>query len=99
MTPEERQKIKEEYTAAAHGMQAGVAMMMNYDPKSTEPKHLRVGVNSAMSDIGGLVTILIAKGVFTEDEYLVAVRDAMLREKQGYETALSDLLQTKITLI
>lgn len=73
------------YTAAAHAMQSGVAMMMQKGDTSTEPKHLRVGVNSAMSDISSLARLLIAKGVITEQEYFAAIADGMEREKAEYE--------------
>lgn len=72
------------YLKAAHAMQTGVAMEMNYDPQPTTPKHLRVGVNSAMSDQGGLVTLLIAKGIITEEEYLEAICASMEREAESY---------------
>jgi hypothetical protein len=78
------------YMAAAHGMQSGVAMKMNYDGKETELKHLRVGVNSAISGQGGLVALLIAKGVITEDEYLEAAADAMERERDAYQQWLQN---------
>ena len=78
------------YLAAAHAMQSGVAARMNFDPHETDLKHFRVGINSAMSDQGGLATLLIAKGVFTEEEYTAAVADAMEREKARYEKELSE---------
>jgi len=86
------------YRAAAHAMQSGVAMEMNYRPQPTEAKHLRVGVNAAMVDQGALAKLLIAKGVFTEAEYLEALADAMEAEKHRYEEILSELLGKKITL-
>ena len=65
-------------------------MEMN-DPaiKATDPKHLRVGVNSAMCDHAALVRVLIAKGILTEDEYLEAVADEMEREQKRYEERLT----------
>jgi hypothetical protein len=82
------------YRAAAHAMQSGVAMKMNHDggPQrgETSPKHLRVGVNSAMVEHSALVRLLMAKGVITEDEYLTALADAMEAEKRLYETELRD---------
>lgn len=88
----------ERYEAAAHAMQSGVAMEMNYRSQPTEPKHLRVGINAAMSDMGGLVTLLIEKGVITSEEYIRAVADSMEREKLRYELALSAMTGTKVTL-
>lgn len=72
------------YAKAAHAMQSGVAMEMNWHPEPTTPKHLRVGVNSAMSDHAALVRLLIAKGVFTEAEYVKGVADEMEREAERY---------------
>ena len=86
------------YTDAAHGMQSGVAMMMNRDPSETQPKHLRVGVNAAMSDQGGLVKLLIAKGLFTEEEYVEAITEAMEAERDRYAQELSELYGAAITL-
>jgi uncharacterized lipoprotein YbaY len=77
----------ERYAAAAHAMQSGVAFKMNHDPKETEPKHLRVGINAAMSDQGGLVKILIDKGVFTLEEYTKAIADQMEIEAESYRLA------------
>jgi hypothetical protein len=88
MTPQER------YAAAAHAMQSGVAMDMESDPSgskgATTPKHLRVGVNSAMVTDEGLATLLIAKGVITLDEYTEAVTVAMEAEQARYEQLLTE---------
>jgi len=63
------------YEAAAHGVQSAVAQEMN-DPgsHSTKPKHLRVGVDMSKADHAALAHLLIEKGVFTEAEYLEAMR-------------------------
>jgi hypothetical protein len=84
-TPQER------YLAAVHAMQSGVAMEMN-DPaiKATDPKHLRVGVNSAMCDHAALIRVLVAKGILTEAEYVEAVADEMEREQARYEDRLTE---------
>ena len=78
------QAIREEYERLAHAMQAAVAFKMHHDPSETTPKHLRVGVNAAMSDQGGLAKLLIDKGIITELEYVTAMRDAMRRELDMY---------------
>ena len=70
--------------AAAHAMQSGVAMKMNYEPAETTPKHLRVGVNSAMVEHSALAALLMRKGVITEDEYLAALADGMEHEAELY---------------
>lgn len=76
-----------EYKRQAKRMQAGVEFTMN-DSHECSPKHLRVGVNAAMSDHSGLVRLLIAKGVFTEAEYVEAITDTMKREADAYENRL-----------
>lgn len=89
---------RDRYMAAAHAMQSGVAMDMRQDTTLSDPKHLRVGINTAHADIGSLSRLLIAKGVISEDEYLEAIADGMEREKTDYERRLSARLNTKITL-
>lgn len=86
------------YMAAAHAMQSGVASKMAFDPAETTPKHLRVGVNSAMSDHGALAKLLIDRGVITEGEYLSAIADAMEREKDQYEREISGHFGSTVTL-
>lgn len=76
------------YNAAAHAMQTGVAIKMQHEPEETEPKHLRVGVNSSLSALSGLVTLLIEKGVITLEEYYSASADAMEREAVSYHDLL-----------
>lgn len=78
------------HTAAAHAMQSGVAMEMNWNPGPTDPKHLRVGVNTALSDQAGLVRLLIAKGLITEAEYIAAIADEMEREVVRYEERMQE---------
>lgn len=78
------------YVDALHGMQSGVAMMMNYEPAATEPKHLRVGVNSAIIANSALVSILVAKGLLTEDEWFAALASAAEDERDRYEAAVRD---------
>lgn len=87
MTPQQR------YTAAAHAMMSGVKTDMETDPTDhagdTTPKHLRVGVNSAMATDQAFANLLIAKGIFTLDEYVEAVATAMEAEKARYEQLLT----------
>lgn len=62
------------YEQAAHGVQTAIAHDMNLGRKATEPKHMRVGIDMQKAETAGLVSLLIAKGVFTMDEYLEAMR-------------------------
>jgi len=88
----------ERYAAAAHAMQSGVAMEMNHNPGPTQPKHLRVGINSAMAEHSALAKLLIDKGLISEDEYLEAIADGMEREARSYEERLSAHFGTTVTL-
>lgn len=80
---------KERYTNAVHAMQSGVATLMNFDANETSPKHLRVGVNSALCDSSALAKLLISKGLITEEEYLKAEADMMEEEVKRYEQSLA----------
>jgi hypothetical protein len=81
-----------EYTDLCHAMQSGVAMKMNYDDSETTPKHLRVGVNSAMCDQAALARPLIEKGIITGEEYEQAIKEEMAREVKRYEDWLNNRL-------
>lgn len=81
--------MNQRYLDAAHAMQSGVAMMMNYKPQETEPKHLRVGINSAMVDNAAVAKLLIKKGIITEQEYNDAVTEEMELEAKRYEEAVN----------
>ena len=76
------------YLAACHAMQSGVAVEMNSDPNPTTPKHLRVGINSALCDQAALVRLLVDKGILTEAEYTEAIAGEMEREVKRYEERL-----------
>lgn len=84
MTDEER------YFAALHAMQTGVAIEMGIDERAsaTEPKHLRVGVNSAMVNMAALARLLMDKGIITPEEYTKANADEMEAEHKRYEERL-----------
>lgn len=73
---------------ASHAVQTGVAMEHAMGSKDQEPKHLRVGINSALCDQAGLVRLLVEKNLITEEEYLKAIADEMEREKKRYEDRL-----------
>ena len=90
---------KERYLAAAHAVQSGVAVELNNRiTKPAEPKHLRVGIDTAHADLGSLARLLIAKGVISEDEYLSALADGMEAEQKSYEHRLSEYFGKTITL-
>jgi hypothetical protein len=79
-----------EYTRLGHAIQSGVAYEMN-DPnnKSTDAKHLRVGINCNMCDHGSLVGLLIEKGLIDEQDYFAAILKGLREEIERYETRLN----------
>ena len=79
-------------------MQTGVAFDHEKGSDDGSPKHLRTGINSAMSDHGALVKLLIRKGLITEQEYLDAIADAMEEERDRYEQHLEQAYGVKVTL-
>lgn len=94
---------QERYIAAAHAMQSGVKADMETDPNrdsqgATTPKHLRVGVNTALSNVGSLAKLLIDKGIITEDEYFEAIADGMERERDRYRELITSRFGVDINL-
>ena len=79
------------YNASLHGVQTGVAYVMEKVSAPTSPKHLRVGVDSAMSTHKALAELLMAKGVFTEVEYIEALAKATEEERLAYEDRVNRL--------
>ncbi|HZQ01398.1 MAG TPA: hypothetical protein VFB13_17770 [Reyranella sp.] len=99
LTDEERRSLRARYEAAAHAMQSGAAIMLDGGSTQATPKHLRVGVNTAMADQGSLARLLIAKGLITEREYYVAIAEGMERERDLYISTVQALLGTdKVSL-
>jgi hypothetical protein len=89
----------QEYMHHAHRMQAGVEYEMNQPGnESTTPKHLRVGINTAMQDQASLVKLLIGKGIITQDEYLQAIAEGMKEEADAYERRLQEKLGPGVKL-
>jgi hypothetical protein len=93
------------YAHLAHAMQSGVAYDIgSWKPSpgnsehNTSSKFLKVAVNSALCDHGALVTLLISKGVFTEEEYFDAAIFQLVEEVKTYERTLSKRMNTDITL-
>jgi hypothetical protein len=86
------------YAEASHAMQSGVAFDQAKGSRDGEPKHLRVGINSAAASQEGLARLLIEKGLITEAEYTEAIRQAMVREVERYEHYLATVYGIKVTL-
>jgi hypothetical protein len=84
MTDEQRQAAAiERYESALHGIQTAMLFQierLGLNRAGADPKHLRTGINGAMSDHGALVGLLIEKGVFTSAEYFEAIAASMETE-------------------
>lgn len=89
---------KAAYLNLTHAMQSGVAMEMNYDREPTEPKHLRVALNTVLCQNAALVRLLMEKGIITEDEYWTQMLIAIIEEVDRYEASLRELIGGSITL-
>ena len=89
------------YIEAAHAMQSGVASEIELKGEkgaAADPKNLRVGVNMAMADQAGLASLLIAKGVFTKEEYIEAITKSANDEADRYQKLLSEAFGRPVTL-
>lgn len=87
MTDDQRQR----YEAAMHSMQTAVKYEIEIKGENgaaADPKHLRVGINSAMADHAALVKLLLSKGVITEAEYYEAIVQGAEAEAQRYQQLL-----------
>lgn len=73
------------YEEAGHGIQSAIAFAMGQDKNFTAPKHLRVGIDLTKSNIMGLVSLLVDKGIITHDEYHETLRLAANSELARYE--------------
>lgn len=96
------QALQARYRQLLHAMQAGVKFRLGAegtnDASSCGPKHLRVGVNAAMSDHGALVALLVRKGIISRQEYFEALVEFMEREVTSYERICSELAGRPVTL-
>ena len=87
----------ERYERAGHRVQTAIAAMPDHGNQT--PKHLRVGIDLSKSDMGGLATLLIEKGVITSEEYIAAIADAAEKEADNYEAELSARLGANVTTV
>ena len=86
---EERIKFAQErYLRAMHAMQTGVEFQE--DKTELEPKHLRVGVNSAMVGQGALVQLLIKQGLIDEVAFYEKMADLMEADAESYGKRISE---------
>jgi hypothetical protein len=82
------------YETAAHRIQTAIAVLIGRDPNYSgiDPKHVRVGIDLSKSDMAGLARLLIAKGIFTEAEYIDAITTAATQEADAYEKTVQSVL-------
>jgi hypothetical protein len=101
MSEQTVEQLRDEYHALAHAMQSGVKYQMEIDAAAAAitPKHLRVGVNSAFVETQAIAELCMAKGVFTEREYYLALRNCMLAEVKRYEKLLTEHFKKPIYLL
>ena len=76
---------QDRYLNAMHAMQSGVAFLIEQRDSESSPKHLRVGVNSALISQAAFAQLMMDKGVFTLEEYMASQADAAEREAKSHE--------------
>ncbi len=91
-------ELRARYRRAAHAVQSGVATEQELGSQDGTPKHLRVGINTAKAEQAALARLLIAKGIFTELEYMEAMAEGMEAEQKLYEERLTQRLGRPVTL-
>lgn len=87
------------YLAAAHAIQSAIAYIIGiedqrgtpHDQRASGPKHLRVGVDTLKAEQAALANLLIAKGIFTLDEYREAITIAVEEEATRYAASARKL--------
>jgi hypothetical protein len=82
-----------------HAIQSGVAAEHQLGSNDGSPKHLRVGVNIGLLQIGALAQLLIDKGLIGKDEYASALIRNLEIEVATYERRLSETTGKRITLL
>jgi 3-deoxy-D-manno-octulosonic-acid transferase len=91
-----QQQDRQRYLDAMHAVQTGVDYEQQRHPDT--PKHLRVGINSALITASAIARLLIDKGVFTEEEYWAKLVVVAEEEKTEYEKRLSERYGIKVDL-
>ena len=94
---EDEKAAWQRYLEASHGMMAGVEFKR--DKNDQTPKHLRVGVNTALVTQAALVELLIDKGLFTRLEYFTKLAECMERERDSYAEEIQAETGAKVTLV
>lgn len=75
----------------SHRVQSGIAFLMSNAEMhgkrfpQCEPKHLRVGINSAMIEASALARLMLAKKICTADEYFEMIIQVWREEVERYQ--------------
>lgn len=88
------EKAQARYFRAMHGVQSAIAFEINLvgnDKAAANPKHLRTGINSCLVDSSAVAKLLMEKGVFTEEEYLIGIAEAAERELETLTKKMQNL--------
>lgn len=92
-SPEQAQKLLE----LGHRVQSAIAFFEGRKTShgqrhaATEPKHLRVGVNSALVETSALGALLFRKGVFTAEEYYDSLIEVWEREVENHRAMVKQV--------
>lgn len=73
------------YYEYAHKIQTAIAFLISSSNfNAHEPKHLRVGIDLLRAEQTALAELLIAKGIFTEEEYMEVIIKGLEKEAERY---------------
>lgn len=88
-SPEQEAKIQ----SLGHRVQSAVAFLESRPERyaEIEPKHLRVGVNSAIIETSALARLLMQKQVFTADEFFEMSIKVWEEEVASYNRRLAQI--------
>jgi hypothetical protein len=97
------QELQSEYYLLLHAVQSGVKTLIEHeglgDTSFAGPKHLRVGIDSSIIQTSALATLMMRKGLITEEEYWETQVEFFRNEVTSYEERLSQLMGGKVSLL
>lgn len=95
--------LQQEYVVLLHAVQTGVLREIQVfgtgETAAAGPKHLRVGVNSAIIQNSSLATLLMRKGIITEVEYWQTQVELWRDEVASFEKRLSAAMGIDVKLL
>lgn len=91
--------LQNRYLKVMHAVQTGISYKIQAGETEHSPKHLRVGVNSAMINNAAMVKILVEKGIFTYEDYWNKIIDEAEAEVKRYEEWIEQTTGAKVTLM